>query len=103
MQFSTTTLTLFLTALASLSTTQARIGQTYSDHKCLMGGCGGPVEEGVDDFLTCTRFPGYMWVDCSGDNHMLEEATAGNFHVSVNDRQLEDDTTAEKHEPSEEK
>ena len=59
-----------------------------------MGGCGGPVEEGVDDFLTCTRFPGYMWVDCSDDNRMLEEATAGNFHVSVNDRQLEDDTTA---------
>ena len=30
MQFSTTTLTLFLTVLASLSTTQARIGQTPS-------------------------------------------------------------------------
>ena len=37
MQFSTTTLTLFLTALASLSTTQARIGQTHSaDNRMLM-------------------------------------------------------------------
>ena len=37
MQFSTTTLTLFLTALASLSTTQARIGQThFTDNRMMV-------------------------------------------------------------------
>ena len=45
MQFSTTTLTLFLTALASLSTTQARIGRSLSDNDETCGGQGFPIDE----------------------------------------------------------
>ena len=117
MQFSTTTLTLFLTALASLSTTQARIGQTHStDKRMLMEETGGLVRRACPDYppshgdgcatydlgqfckwsgssdksetCVCRRDAPLWECDTWAPTNTLEEATA------ENDRKLEDDTTA---------
>ena len=92
MRFSTTTLTLFLTALASLSTTQARIGQTHladnrmmleeataaGNFQCYHAGCpedGGSLVKNCSkcvDADTCKNFGWGIWLDCD-NNRMLEE------------------------------
>ena len=101
MQFSTTTLTLFLTALASLSTTQARIGQTPSaaDNRVMVEETttAGNFQPTKDDMLKdiashlecfddgCTIEIHYGWMRFTPDI---------DSRVSVNDRRLEDDITA---------
>ena len=101
MQFSTTTLTLFLTALASLSTTQARIGQTPSadDNRVMVEETttAGNFQPTKDDMLKdiashlecfddgCTIEIHYGWMRFTPDI---------DSRVSVNDHRLEDDTTA---------
>ena len=75
MKFTTTTLKLFLTALASLSTTQARIGQTHStDKRTLMEETAGLDKTGCPDLkpnhgdscddpgLFC-GFSGFHWAE----------------------------------------